>query len=198
MNLNVSPPIQLILVLSLVSAGVAALLPDAIELPDSTSKTVSSSHRRPPAVQSHTEGGDLPWQRPDLPEPEETKESSANITEVPPLPTQAGALSAADQTPPLPMSPPAAHDHPDLVYLGRMTKDNKTQIFLASHGQTSVVSEGDVVDGMWLVQSITVGNISLRNVNNGSTHEIATSDSTNSHQTDVKPVQIGPRFLATN
>jgi hypothetical protein len=197
MNLTISTPVQLVLVATLVGSIVVMLRPDPIEVPASAlPQGEPHAGRKAPAQKSGDEA-DQPWKRAELPEAEAPKAASMETTATTPLPPQPGVTASAEHVPPLPptSAEPAQHD---LVYLGRMVKDDKVLVFLASHGEPVVVREGDVLNGSWLVQSVSSANVTLRQVESGKTRVIAMGDSTDAQSSDVRTVQIGPRFLASD
>jgi hypothetical protein len=198
MNLSTSTPVRLALVATLVCATVAVLRPEPVEIPEAAPpRTITDKTRRADPTNPAHYGGP-PWQRALLPEPEAVKETPEPTTGLPPLPTQAALTADTGHTPPLPSPTASAPEPPQIVYLGRMIRDNDIQVFLASHDQTSVVREGDVVDGIWQVQSVSSSQVTLRNTQSGTTRVIAMGDSATASPTEVKTVQIGPHFLASN
>jgi hypothetical protein len=197
MNLTLSVPMQLILTAAIVASAVALLRPDPAELPSTDLAHDKPDAGRQAAARSPVQQGERPWKRATVAQATVVKRSPPSDSEVPPLPS--GAASTADTAgmPPLP-PPPEEPSHPDVVYLGRMIKDGKTQIFLASRGQPFVLRQGDMLDGTWVVQSISDHDVTLRHVGNGEIRLIATGDATAPHHAGAMPAQIGPRFLATN
>ena len=100
---------------------------------------------------------------------------------------------------PVPSLPPlpAALAQPDVVYLGRMVKDGKVQVFFASNGDAVVLSAGEVLNGNWRIQAISTTDVTLRHLHTGETRLIAMGSTANPRPGDVAPVQVGQHFLAS-
>lgn len=196
MKLSISPPIQLAIAAAITCSAVVMLYPEPVEHPVLGSAPKESVHATRLSGLNPDPQGDQPWKRSELPIPTAGEAPSSEAAVLPPLPPQTNTTADADRPPPLPTShsEPAQHD---VVYLGRMIKDDKTQVFLAIQGEPHVVSQGEVLNGSWLVQSVSSSNVTLRHVESGKIHVIAMGDGTVSHATDVKAVQIGPRYLAS-
>lgn len=200
MNLRISARLELALVTSAAFAIVVSLRPDTIEFSEAPRTSAASVAAGRTVAQKRIDHGEFTWRRARLPEPEASMvppPQTAGV--VPPLPTQANSTAGAGLTSPLPPSPSetAGKDQPDIVYLGRMIRNDRTQLFLSSHGQTLVVGEGDSIDGGWLVQSVTSASATLQNAGSGTTRTVAIDDSAAVSPTGVKTVQIGPRFVAS-
>ncbi|WP_213766678.1 hypothetical protein [Caballeronia sp. dw_19] len=114
---------------------------------------------------------------------------------MPPLPG-AGSTAVTGSTPPLPPLPDAM-TQPDVVYLGRMIKDGKVQVFFASNGDPVVLSIGEVLNGIWRIQAITPTDVALHHLQTGETRLIATGGSAETHPIGAAPTQVGHRFLAS-
>lgn len=195
MKSSLSPPVRFLLAATIVGTAVVMLLPEPVE-----QTLVAPVGNQPPhapklGVPKTMHADAQPWKRHKLPEPVQTQTAASASLVAPPLPTQAGLNSDAGHTPPLPSAPPEQVQS-DIVYLGRIIKDDKVQVFLASHGEPFVVGQGDLLNGTWLVQAVSSANVTLRHVGSGKTSVISMGDSTVSHATDAKTVQVGPRFLA--
>lgn len=197
MNLTTSPPVQLVLTATIVGSAVVMLRPDPVERPVLPSVKSESHRALEHTVPSPGHESDPPWKRGELPEPAQPKNASPETMTAPPLPTQVGVASDAEAAPPLP-PPPSGQAQQDIVYLGRMIKDDKVQVFLATHGEPFAVSQGDVLNSSWLVQSVSPASVTLRHLQSGKILVIATEHSPVPDSTDVKAVQIGPRFLASD
>jgi len=196
MNLTLSSPVQLILTAAIVSSAVAVLRPDPVDLPSSDLAQSKRGKPRQAGTPNPVDQAELEWKRAAVPEPSVPNASPMSVTDVPPLPT--GSVPAADAagTPPLP--PPAEPAQPDITYLGRMVKDGKVQIFLASRGQPFVLRQGEALDGTWLVQSISERDVTLRHAGSGETRLIPTGNANPLHRPEAQSTQIGPHFLATS
>ncbi|MFL9867545.1 hypothetical protein PQR67_25500 [Paraburkholderia fungorum] len=92
---------------------------------------------------------------------------------------------------------PAALVQPDVVYLGRMIKDGKVQVFFASSGDPVVLGTGDVLNGRWRIQAISTTAVTLHHLQTGETRQVAMGGSADPHPGSVATVQIGQRFLAS-
>jgi hypothetical protein len=92
---------------------------------------------------------------------------------------------------------PAALKQPDVVYLGRMIKDGKVQVFFASTDGPVVLSTGDVLDGIWQVQAISTTDVALHHLHTGETRLIAMGGGADPRPIGVTPTQVGHRFLAS-
>ncbi|MFL9984054.1 hypothetical protein [Paraburkholderia sediminicola] len=195
MKLTVSTPVQSVLVATIVGSVIVVLRPEPVELPlpavARTSGAIGQQIASPKIV--HQEG--LPWSRPLLPEPVASKAVVPSGSEMPPLPPSRFKPDA-NPTPPLPPIP-AALMQPDVVYLGRMIRDGKVQVFFASSGDPVVLSAGDVFNGSWRVQTISTTEVTLRHLQTGETRQVAMGGSTDPHRSSVTTVQIGQRFLAS-
>ncbi|MGA7817960.1 hypothetical protein [Caballeronia sp.] len=130
-----------------------------------------------------------------LPDPVTPKAAVQQASGMPPLPPTGVALEA-NATPPLPPLP-AALMQPDVVYLGRMIKDGKVQVFFASNGDPVVLSAGDVLNGSWRVQAISTTDVTLHHVQTGETRLIAMGGGADPRPTGAAPTQVGQRFLAS-
>ncbi|WP_322026521.1 hypothetical protein [Burkholderia sp. BCC1977] len=200
MKLTVSTPMQLVLAATLVGSVVSLLQPDPAELPVLTEPTDNASAGSQATALVRADQPDVPWQRPRLPDPAETANAPASnaASGPPPLPP-ADSLSNPDNPPPLPSAEPPRSTARDIVYLGRMIRDGKTQVFLASNGKEPIVlGRGGVLDGNWTIQSISSTNVTLRHVHTGEARSIAMGSGTGSRQTDEAPTQLGQGFLAGN
>lgn len=201
MKVALSTPVQILLAVTLVTSTVAILQPTPVDLPSSTLETSASrkSHRLTEA--STAETSSAPWERPQASDPIEAdaEQPQTAASDVPPLP-QGGLRSDSESVPPLPagsVSRPSPTQ--DIVYLGRMIRDGKTQVFLSSSGTTPVVlSSGEVFNGSWKIQSISSTAITLTHLHTGESRVVAmgggSSDSTQDHPT----TQVGQRFLTSN
>lgn len=203
MKRTVSRPVQLALTIALVGATVSLLRPDPAELPMLTERTDSGAAART-ASPGQAEASDALWLRPQLSEPIATRATmvEAEPSGLPPLPP-GGPLAGSENHPPLPEGPVVSRTSqtsaPDIVYLGRMIRDGKTQVFFASGGGTPIVlNVGDVLDGSWALQSISSMNVTLRHLHSGEIRLIAMGGSTGSAQPGGASDQIGQRFLASS
>ncbi|WP_175873179.1 hypothetical protein [Burkholderia sp. BCC0397] len=204
MKLTVSKPVQLVLASALVTAAVTLLRPDSIELPMLTERPDSGAIAARTPTPEQTAQSDAPWLRPQLPEPIATQapmsqSGSSGPIGLPPLPP-AGTLARSDNPPPLPSGSVASQPSaPDIVYLGRMIRDGKTQVFFASGGSDPVVLKaGDVLDDSWTIQSISSTNVTLKHLHSGETRVIAMGGGTGSAQPGGGASQVGQGFLASS
>lgn len=200
----VSKPVQLALASALVIAAVALLRPDSIELPMLTERPDSGAIAARMPMPGQTAQSDAPWLRPQLPEPVATQApmSQAGLSGpigLPPLPP-AGTFASSDSPPPLPSGSVASQPSaPDIVYLGRMARDGKTQVFFASGGSDPVVlTAGDVLNGSWTIQSISSTNVTLKYLHSGETRVIAMGGGTGSALPSGGTGQVGQGFLASS
>lgn len=195
MKLTVSTPVQLVLMATVVGSIFLLLRPEPVELPlPSLARTLSTSGSATAA--SKVPGrDDRPWSRPVLPNPVAPKPIAQLTAGLPPLPG-AGAGPVAGSTPPLPPLPEATKQ-PDVVYLGRMVKDGKVQVFFASNGDPVVLSAGEVLNGIWRIQAITPTDITLHDLQTGETRRVATGGNADTHRGGAAPTQVGNRFLAS-
>lgn len=195
MRLTVSTPVQSVLVVTIVGSAVLLLRPEPVELPPSIVARTSAATGPQIAAPKVARQEDRPWSRPLLPEPVAPKAVALQSSGMPPLPP-AGFMPDANSTPPLPPIP-ATLIHPDVVYLGRMIKDGKAQVFFASSGDPVVLSAGGVLNGSWRVQAISATEVTLHHLQTGETRQVAMGGSAGPHPGNVAPVQIGQRFLAS-
>ncbi|MFL9903456.1 hypothetical protein PQR71_35890 [Paraburkholderia fungorum] len=195
MKLIVSTPVQSVLVATVVSSVVVLLRPESVELPLPVVARTSAATGRQIVAPKTAHQEDRPWNRPLLPEPVAPKAVVLQASGLPPLPPSRFKPDA-NPTPPLPPIP-AALMQPDVVYLGRMIKDGKVQVFFASNGDPVVLSAGDVLNGSWRVQAISATEVTLHHLQTGETQQVATGGSADPHQSSVATVQIGQRFLAS-
>ncbi|MGQ7934244.1 hypothetical protein [Paraburkholderia sp. D1E] len=195
MRLTVSPPLQLLLVATVVGSGVLLLRPEPVELPlPVVARTSAATGQQITAAKiAHQE--ERPWNRPLLPEPVAPKTIVPQASGLPPLPPS-GFKPDVNPTPPLPPIP-AALMQPDVVYLGRMIKDGKVQVFFASNGDPVVLSAGDVLNGSWRIQAISTTEVTLHHLQTGETRQVAMGGSPDPHPGSVATVQVGQRFLAS-
>jgi hypothetical protein len=154
MKLTVSTPMQWMLVVAILSAVALLLRPEPVELSLPVPARTSSATGRQIVATDIAHRDDRPWSRPVLPEPVAQQAVVQQASALPPLPPP-GATPDANPVPPLPPLP-AALIQPDVVYLGRMIKDGKVQVFFASNGDPVVLSAGEVLDGSWRVQAISL------------------------------------------
>lgn len=195
MKLTVSTPVQSVLVATTVGSVVLLLRPEPVELPlPVVTRTSAATGPQTAAPKiAHQEG--RPWSRPLLPEPVAPKAVVQQASGLPPLPPS-GFKPDVNPTPPLPPIP-AALIQPDVVYLGRMIRDGKVQVFFASNGDPVVLSAGDVLNGIWRVQALSTTEIRLHHLQTGETRQIAMGGSAAPHSSSVATAQIGQRFLAS-
>jgi len=176
MKLIVSRPVQLMLAVTLVSTFVFQLQPDTTKFPILTEQADNAPLGTRIPMPLRAEHPDVPWLRPQLSEPAATQApiaGPAQPDDLPPLPP-AGTLAGSDTLPPLPHASSASHAAgSDIAYLGRMIQDGKTQVFLtAGSGEPAVLSVGDLLDGSWLIQSISSTNVTLRRMDSGETRMV--------------------------
>ncbi|CAG4902084.1 hypothetical protein [Paraburkholderia gardini] len=195
MKLTVSTPVQWLLVAAMVSAVALLLRPEPVGLSLPAPARPSSRAARQITAKEIVHPDDRPWRRPVLPESVEQQAVVGQASALPPLPPP-GAPPDTNPLPPLPPLP-AALAQPDVVYLGRMIKDGKVQVFFASSGDAVVVSAGEVLNGNWRVQAISTTDVTLRHLRTGETRLIAMGSTANPRPGDVAPVQVGQRFLAS-
>lgn len=195
MKLTVSTPVQWLLVVAMVSAVALLVRPEPVELSLPVSTRTPSTTGRHIAAAEIVHPDDRPWRRPMLPEPVAQQTVVGQASALPPLPS-AGATPDTNPAPPLPPLP-AALAQPDVVYLGRMIKDGKVQVFFASSGDPVVLGPGEALNGSWRVQAISTTDVTLRHLHTGETRLIAMSGTVNPRPGDVVPVQVGQRFLAS-
>ncbi|WP_124823693.1 hypothetical protein [Burkholderia stagnalis] len=201
MKLAVSTPVQLVLAVTLVGSAVSLLQPDSVELPilvEQASKSPAAPHGAGPA---RIEPSAAPWQRPQLPDPTvaDGAKSQATPSGLPPLPP-VGVHVGSSHPPPLPSdAAPPPSPAQDIVYLGRLIRDGKTQVFFASNGGDPVVLNiGDVLNGSWKIQSITSTSVTLRHIRSSETRLIAMGGSAGDTLRDGTSTQVGQGFLASN
>jgi hypothetical protein len=194
MNLTVSTPMQLVLMATVVGSIFLLLRPEPVELPLPPVARKLPSVGRENAASKTSDRDDLPWTRPVTPDLVAPMPTVLQASGMPPLPG-AGVTPVAGATPPLPPFPDAMRQ-PDVVYLGRMIKDGKVQVFFASNGDPVVLSAGEMLNGIWRVQEITPTDITLHHSQTGETRLIATGGSADTHTTSAAPTQVGHRFLA--
>jgi hypothetical protein len=195
MRLAVSAPMQLVLVATVVGSVVLLLHPEPAELPLPVSARTLSAAEKRIAAQDTSPREDRPWSRPPLSEPAITKAAVQPVSGMPPLPPP-GVESDASATPPLPPLP-VGQSKSDVVYLGRMIKDDKVQVFFSSNGEPLVLSTGDVLDGSWRIEAISTTDVTLRHLLTGKTRLIATGGSIDQRPASAAPDQVGQRFLAS-
>ncbi|QIE27507.1 hypothetical protein SBC1_56130 (plasmid) [Caballeronia sp. SBC1] len=195
MKLTVSKPVQLVLMATVVGSIFLLLRAEPVELPLPPLARTSSIRERDTAASKTSDRDDLPWTRPVLPDPVPPEPTAQQASGMPPLPG-AGVTAVAGSTPPLPPLPDAMRQ-PDVVYLGRMIKDGKVQVFFASNGDPVVLSAGEVLNGIWRIQEITPTDVTLHHLQTGETRLIATGGSADTHPTSAAPTQVGHRFLAS-
>jgi hypothetical protein len=195
MKLTVSTPVQLVLMTTVVGSIFFLLHPESVELPLPPFARNTSTAGKKIAASKIPEREDRPWSRPVVPDAVAPKATTHQASGLPPLPGD-GVPASAGPTPPLPPLPDAMKQ-PDVVYLGRMIKDDKVQIFFASNGDPVVLSAGEVLNGIWLVQEITPTDVTLHHLQTGETRLIATGGSAGTRSTDAAPTQVGHRFLAS-
>jgi hypothetical protein len=191
MKLTVSAPVQLVLVTTVVGSIVLLLRPESVELP----LPPPSTSGRETAASKISDRDDRPWSRAVLSDPVAPKPTAQRASGTPPLPG-AGDKAVAGSTPPLPPLPDAVRQ-PDVVYLGRMIRDGKVQVFFASNGDPVVLSVGEVLNGIWRIQEITSTDVTLHHLQTGETRLIATGGSADTHPIGAAPTQVGQRFLAS-
>jgi hypothetical protein len=196
MKFAVSVPVQLMLAATIVTSIVSMLIPESVEHPIHVrSAAASKSTPHSPAGDTRA-SGERPWVRPMLPDVIVAKSANPTLTGTPPLPPSDAKLEHGP-TPPLPPIP-TAPTPPDVTYLGRMIKDEKVQVFLASNGGNPVVlHEGEVFDSNWRVESISPTNVALQNLQSGENRLIAMGGNTEPGTRGIASVQIGQRFLAS-
>lgn len=195
MKLTVSAPVQLVLMTTVVGSIVLLLRPESVELPLPPLARTSTTAGREAAASKTSDLDDRPWSRPVQPDPVAPKPNAQQASGTPPLPG-AGVAADGGSTPPLPPLPDAVRQS-DVVYLGRMIKDGKVQVFFASNGDPVVLSAGEVLNGIWRIQEITPTDVTLHHLQTGETRLIATSGSADMHPIGVAPTQVGQRFLAS-
>ncbi|AOY98192.1 hypothetical protein BKK81_01925 [Cupriavidus sp. USMAHM13] len=201
MKLTISRPVQLALAITLVGTAVALLRPPPVELPILTAWTGSPAGgiRLPTPVQPAQ--SDPPWLRPQLPEPVAPPAPPAESGPSAPPPL---APAGPDDAPPLPAAPLASEPAaPDIVYLGRIIRDGKTQVFLASGGgEPLVLKAGDLLHGSWAIQAISSAHITLKHVHSGETQVIAmggnASGAPSGSPHGGASGQVGQRFLGSS
>jgi hypothetical protein len=196
MRLSVSAPVQLVLVATVVGSFAVLLRPEPVELPPPVRTQKSSPPGRQVAALEFMPSTDRPWSRPQLPEPEAPKATVQPASGPPPLPGL-GVEAGEGPTPPLPPLP-AAMAQPEMVYLGRIIKDGKTQVFFASNGDPAVLSTGDVLNGSWRIEAISSTDVTLHHLQTGETRLIATGGSADPRPRGATPSQVGQRFLASH
>lgn len=195
MRLTVSTPVQSVLAATIVGSVVLLLRPEPVELPLPIVARISSATGQQTAAPKITHQEARPWSRPLLPEPVTPKAVVPQASGLPPLPPS-GFKPDTNPTPPLPPIP-AALMQPDVVYLGRMIKDGKVQVFFASNGDPVVLSVGDVLNGSWRVQAISTTQVTLHHLQTEETRQVAMGGNPDPHPSSVATVQIGQRFLAS-
>jgi hypothetical protein len=198
MRLTLSTSVLCLLVATAVCSVVLLLRPEPVELvlPVLVAKSPSTEPRIATSAKVRQE--DRPWGRPLLPEPAASAVSAPagqTPSGLPPLPLQ----STESNTGPIPPLPPlpAAMAQPDVVYLGRMVKDGKVQVFFASNGEPVVLSTGDILNGTWRIQAISTTDVTLHHLQTGETRLIATGGSAAPRPSGIAPAQVGQRFLAS-
>lgn len=195
MKLTVSTAVQLVLMTTVVGSIFLLLRPESVELPLPPLARTSSTSGRETTASKISDRDDRPWSRPVLPDPVAPKPTAQQASGMPPLPA-AGVTADAGSTPPLPPLPDATRQ-PDVVYLGRMIKEGKVQVFFASNGDPVVLSAGEVINGIWRIQEVTPTDVTLHHLQTGETRLIATGGSADTHPTSAAPTQVGHRFLAS-
>jgi hypothetical protein len=195
MKLTVSAPVQLVLVMTVVGSIVLLLRPESVELPLPPLARTSSAAGRETAVLKASDRDDRPWSRAVLSDPVAPKPTAQQASGTPPLPGPSDK-AVAGSTPPLPPLPDAVRQ-PDVVYLGRMVKDGKVQVFFASNGDPVVLSAGEVLNGIWRVQEISTTDVTLHHLHTGETRLIAMGGGAGPRPIGIASTQVGLRFLAS-
>jgi hypothetical protein len=195
MRLTVSTPVQLVAMTTVVGSVVLLLRPEPIELLLPPVARTSSVAGRGAAAPTIADRDERPWGRPVLPDPVTPKPPNQQASGMPPLPG-AGVTPDTDSTPPLPPLPTELKQ-PDVVYLGRMIRNGKVQVFFASNGDPVVLSAGEVLNGTWRVQDISTTNVTLHHLHSGETRLIPTGGSADPRPIGAASTQVGHRFLAS-
>ncbi|MFC0397532.1 hypothetical protein [Paraburkholderia rhizosphaerae] len=198
MNLTLSPPLRLALIATAAGCTVMLLRPEPVEAPGPASTKLARETREPRVARGDAPPDVHPWRRRALPEPEIPEPAAGATAQNPPLPRQ-DASTQAGSTPPLPPPMRSAAAQPDIVYLGRLIQDERTQVFFATNGSAVALDTGGVLNGRWRIDAISAADITLRDLQSGETRHIATAESDNaSAAIGAAPAQVGQRFLASH